>query len=106
MLMKPAADRDWQPTDIAGVDRALFRHNGTGGRSSVVRLAAGTRVPRHRHEGHEEVLVLEGSVSIDGVLMRTGDYLYTEPGEEHDVVAVDGPAVIFVSSQKATPRVE
>ena len=31
--------------------------------------------------------------------------MFTTPGEEHDVVAVTD-AVIFVSSQKATPVVE
>jgi hypothetical protein len=40
-----------------------------------------------------------------GVELTQGDYLFTSPGEEHDVVAVSD-AVIFVSSQKATPIVE
>ena len=48
--------------------------------------------------------MLSGQVSIGGVAMETGDYLFTEPGEEHDVVALSD-AVIFVSSQKATPVV-
>jgi quercetin dioxygenase-like cupin family protein len=37
--------------------------------------------------------------------MEAGDYLFTEAGEEHDVVALSD-AVIFVSSQMATPIVE
>jgi quercetin dioxygenase-like cupin family protein len=37
--------------------------------------------------------------------MAAGDYLFTEPGEEHDVMALTD-AVIFVSSRKATPVVE
>lgn len=105
MLVKIAADREWKPTDHPGVDRSLFRNNDTGGRSSVVRLAQGSRVPRHGHHGTEEVVVLSGTVSIGGVSLASGDYLFTAPGEEHDVVAVSD-AVIFVSSQKATPVVE
>lgn len=105
MLLKKSSDREWIPTDHPGVDRSLFRYNDTGGRSSVVRLKKGSRVPRHAHHGTEEVVVLEGQVSLDGVEMRVGDYLYTEPGEEHDVVAITD-AVIFVSSQKKTPLVE
>lgn len=50
----------------------------------------------------EEVVVLAGRVSIGGVALEEGDYLFTRPGEEHDVVAVSD-AVIFVSSEKATP---
>ena len=82
-----------------------IRNNETGGRSSVVRLKQGSRFPRHAHMGTEEVLVLEGSVTLDGLAMSPGDYLFTIPGEEHDVVAVTD-AVIFVSSQKATPLVQ
>ena len=105
MLVNKSAGREWKATDYPGIDRSLFRHNETGGRSSVVRLAGGSRFPRHRHEGSEEVVVLAGTVRIGGVELGAGDYLYTTPGEEHDVVAVTD-ATIFVSSQRATPIVE
>ena len=48
---------------------------------------------------------MAGEVRIGGVHLVAGDDLFTPPGEEHDVVAVTA-AVIFVSSQKATPVVE
>ena len=105
MLLKKASEREWIPTDFPGIERSLFRNNDTGGSTSVVRLAGGSRFPRHAHQGTEEVLVLEGAVTLDGVEMRPGDYLFTVPGEEHDVVALTD-AIIFVSSQKATPLVE
>ncbi len=104
MLVKKASERDWKPTDYSGIERSLFRTNETGGRSSVVRLASGKRFPRHAHHGTEEVVVLLGRVSIGGIELAEGDYLFTEPGEEHDVLARTD-AVIFVSSQKATPVV-
>ena len=105
MLLKKASERDWKPTGHEGVDRSLFRNNDTGGRSSVVHFKQGARVPRHAHHGNEEVVVLKGVVSISGVEMHEGDYLYTQAGEEHDVVGITD-AVIFVSSQKQTPVVE
>ncbi|MFO1280908.1 MAG: cupin domain-containing protein [Burkholderiales bacterium] len=105
MLVNRTTGRTWAPTDFAGVDRALFRNNETGGRSSFVRLRGGSRVARHRHTGNEEVVVIAGQVRIGGVDLVAGDYLYTEAGEEHDVVAVTD-ATIFVSSQKPTPFVE
>lgn len=104
MLVKKAVDREWQPTDYPGIERSLFRNNEMGGRSSVVRLAEGSRFPRHAHHGTEEVVVLSGKVSIGGVALEKGDYLFTSAGEEHDVVALS-EAVIFVSSQKAMPVV-
>ena len=105
MLVCKARQRDWDPTDYEGIQRCLFRNNDSGGRSSVVRLAAGARFPRHRHEGTEEVVVLAGRVIIGEVELAEGDYLFTEPGETHQVEALSD-AVIFVSSQKATPVIE
>jgi quercetin dioxygenase-like cupin family protein len=105
MLVKRAKEREWAATDYPGIDRSLFRNNETGGRSSVVRLKKGARFPKHAHHGTEEVVVLSGKVTLGGVALEEGDYLFTIPGEEHDVAAVTD-AVIFVSSQKATPVVE
>lgn len=102
MLVKKADGREWKATDYPGIERSLFRNNDAGGRSSVVRLAAGSRFPRHAHHGTEEVVVLSGRVAIGGVELAEGDYLFTEPGEEHDVAALTD-SLIFVSSQKATP---
>ena len=104
MLVNKATTREWKATDYPGIDRSLFRNNETGGRSSVVRLVRGARFPRHAHHGTEEVVVLSGTVAIGGVELSQGDYLFTSPGEEHDVVAVSD-ALIFVSSQKGTPVV-
>lgn len=105
MLVRKSQDREWKATGHAGIERSLFRSNDAGGRSSVVRLKKGSRFPRHAHHGEEEVVVLSGSVGIGGVELSEGDYLHTQPGEEHDVAALTD-AVIFVSSQKSTPVVE
>lgn len=105
MLINRSQGRQWAPTGYAGVERALFRNNETGGRSSFVRLAQGSRVPVHAHLGTEEVVVISGTVRLGETQMAAGDYLYTVPGEEHDVVAVTD-TVIFVSSQRATPGIE
>ncbi|MCB1908605.1 MAG: cupin domain-containing protein [Rhodocyclaceae bacterium] len=100
-----AADRQWAATPFEGIERSLFRNHANGGRSSLVRLAAGARFPRHQHRGSEEVLVISGEVVIGDARMLAGDYLYTAPGDEHGVDAVTD-AVIFVSSQGQTPLVE
>ena len=102
MLVHKSADRTWTLTGHSGIERSLFRNNEGGGRSSVVRLMQGARFPRHAHYGSEEVLVLSGAVRIGGVDLAQDDYLYTEPGEEHDVLALSD-AVICLSWQRATP---
>jgi quercetin dioxygenase-like cupin family protein len=105
MLVKTAAGREWSATPYDGIERALFRNNDEGGRASMVRLKCGARFPRHAHHGSEEVVVMAGSVRIGEAQLHAGDYLFTPAGEEHDVAALTD-AVIFVSSQKATPLVE
>ncbi len=105
MLINKANKREWSATDYDGIERSLFRNNDEGGRSSVVRLRERARFPTHSHQGNEEVLVMSGKVLIGGFELNEGDYLFTQAGEEHDVVALSD-AVIFVSSQKATPVVE
>ncbi|MFN9029894.1 MAG: cupin domain-containing protein [Betaproteobacteria bacterium] len=100
MVLKKAAERTWT-AGPPGVERALFRHGPTEGRASVLRLAAGAHVPRHGHAGREEVVVLVGTVQIGGIQMVAGDYLLTEPGEEHDVLALSD-AEIFVTLHETT----
>ncbi|MEO5699745.1 MAG: cupin domain-containing protein [Casimicrobiaceae bacterium] len=104
-MLQRSREATWQSTGHDGIDRWLLRNNPAGGRTSLVRLRAGTRFPTHRHEGHEEVLVIEGRVRIGEVELERNDYLFTEPGEEHDVVALED-AVIYVASEKPTPPVE
>ena len=55
--------------------------------------------------GKIEIPLRAGSVRIAEQDLLAGDYLFTEPGEEHDVLALT-EAIIFVSSQKGTPIVE
>lgn len=100
MLLKKAAERAWI-AGPPGVERALFRHGPTEGRASVLRLAAGAHVSRHGHAGREEVVVLAGAVQIGSIQMVAGDYLLTEPGEEHDVLALTD-AEIFVTLHQNT----
>src|SRR5262245_57507573 len=99
MLVNRAADRTWMPTDYPGIERSLFRNDDDGGRSSVVRLASGTHLPRHAHPGAQELVVISGIVMIGGAELTTGDYLYAAAGEAHDVIALTD-AVIYVSSRE------
>lgn len=105
MLTKTASDRAWQPASESGVERSILRLNDEGGRTLLVRIKAGARVPRHTHGGTEEIIVLDGRVAIGGVPLDKGDYMYVTAGEEHDVVGVTD-AVIFVSSQRASKYLE
>lgn len=101
MLLKTASDREWTATDYPGIERSVLRLSAEQGRTSLVRMKSGCRFPAHSHLGHEDVLVLSGTVSLAGTVLHAGDYLCTDPGEEHDVVAIED-TMFYVSSNLPT----
>ena len=51
----------------------------------LVRLEPGLPFPMHGHDGHEDMLVLEGAFVTDaGVRVAAGQVLRSEPGSAHE----------------------
>ncbi len=88
----------WKPM-MAGVDSigVSAGPRWTGNQCCLVRLAAGTTFPRHRHTGEEASLGLHGGAHMsDGRDLRPGDLLVVDESVEHDfVVDDDGDGCIF-----------
>jgi hypothetical protein len=61
----------------------------------LARFAAGMKFPTHRHQGHEDVLILEGSYTdSSGTVYRSGDVHHMEGDTEHAfTIAPDEPCV-------------
>jgi quercetin dioxygenase-like cupin family protein len=82
-------DRSWHTAPTPGVTYAVLRSHGDGeGATLITRFAAGTRGGHHHHPGGEELLILEGECEANGIRLSQGDYLYTPPGEDHELVAL------------------
>ena len=79
-------ERSWKGI-MEGTEFCGLRINEQQGGAALIRMKKGTRFPVHDHKSFEETLVLSGVVSIGGQRFEEGDYLYTEQGEKHDVVA-------------------
>ena len=105
MLLKTTTNREWVNAGYEGAERAMLRVTREGGRTSIVRLKKGARGPLHRHGAGEDALVLSGKVAIGGQTMSAGDYLYTEAGEEHDLVALED-SVIYASTARPVTVLE
>ena len=92
----------WIPSPIPGIDYKLIARDAESGvRTQLVRFAPGARYPRHRHAGIEEIFLLEGSVSVNGVVLRAGDYCRSEPGtEEVGTYSETGGLALIVSSER------
>lgn len=57
----------------------------------VYRMPAGMRTRSHRHNGHEQFLILEGELhESDGTILRAGDLVFYRDGTEHNSYTPNG----------------
>jgi len=57
----------------------------------VYRMPAGMRTIGHRHNGHEQFLILEGELhESDGTILRAGDLVFYRDGTEHNSFTPEG----------------
>lgn len=92
----PAATRQWQPSDRNAGEFALLRvHDDRQGATILLRFAAGAISGRHGHPGGEELFLLQGACEVDGRRLEEGDFLYTPPGEDHDLVALEDTVMLL-----------
>lgn len=87
----------WVRSPQSGVERVMLDRVGAekARATSIVRYAADSRFPRHRHPGGEEILVLSGIFSDESGNYPAGWYLRNPPGSSHRPFSSEG-AIIFV----------
>jgi quercetin dioxygenase-like cupin family protein len=74
----------WQPIAASGIwTKLLFADLEQHCVTSLVRLDPGIYYPPHRHRGPEEIFLLTGEITVQGKLMKAGDYCRAEPGSIH-----------------------
>ncbi|MFI5119814.1 MAG: cupin domain-containing protein [Thermoanaerobaculia bacterium] len=94
------ADTEWIPAPIPGLDyKVLHRDDARGYTTRLLRFAPGSTYPAHHHGATEEVFIVAGSVVLNGVTLRAGDYCRSEAGtDETAAFSADGGMAIIVSS--------
>lgn len=92
-----AAQLDWIPSPMAGVDRRFLDRKGgeVAQATSIVRYAADSRFASHTHDLGEEYLVLQGVFSDQDGHFEQGAYVRNPPGSSHAPFTREG-CVIFV----------
>lgn len=89
-------DGVWE-TVGAGVERKLLMvDRGSGESSYYIRMAAGARLPRHRHSRDEHCVVLSGELEIAGQVFGAGVYHFVPSGVIHPVVTAHSDALFFI----------
>lgn len=69
-----------------------------GGATFLLELEAGATFPPHDHDrGHEQCLVLSGSVRSGDLTVAAGDYLFMPQGSHHDALETDEGCVLLIA---------
>ena len=89
-----AGDTAWEPSPIPGVQtRPLFEKQ-----TLLVRMAPKTWFPAHdHHHAAEQCLVLEGSVSSEGVTAYAGDFTYMPRGSSHHPLYSEDGCLLLIA---------
>jgi len=83
---------EWHATKHKGIYlHFLRRDEETCDATLFIRMEPGCGYPAHRHNGLEEVLILQGGYRDQTGEHRAGDYLINEAGSAHHPIALDGP---------------
>jgi hypothetical protein len=65
----------WEAAGVAGMRcKCLFCDAETGRYTALVRMGSGVHYPPHRHTDTEELYLLEGDLTVEGQVLRAGDY--------------------------------
>jgi putative transcriptional regulator len=95
-----AGDGDWVQTPIPGIRMKILAIDRPRDRvTMLLRGEPGVTYPAHRHSGPEECYVIRGSVTIEGRLLRAGDFHHAEGESDHGEVRTDeGVEVLLVAA--------
>ena len=91
----------WEATGVEGVEvKRLFADAARGYVTMLVRMAAGSSYPSHRHAGYEECYVLQGDLSVGDAALHAGDYQRAEGGSIHVVQSTKNGCLLFIVSSQ------
>jgi quercetin dioxygenase-like cupin family protein len=99
VIQQRSEERRFVPTEVPGVEISAVRSQPEGGATYFLRFAEGAVGPPHTHPAGEELFVVQGEITVGGVRLKTGDYLYTPPDEAHDAIAHTA-SIILLSAPK------
>ena len=86
----------WRQTGPGVSVKKLFTDGERGTITSLVRMMPGTSIPRHRHHGTEEIIVLEGDCRVNGQIHTPGDYRNCVAGTVDSAVTTEGGTLFLM----------
>jgi len=98
-----ADEGEWQSLDDQIRIRVLHRDPVAMRQTLLLRVAAGGRMPGHRHTQDEEFLVLEGECHIGTHRLCAGDMHVAEAGSWHDDITTAAGVLVLVHGEMRMP---
>jgi len=92
-ILVRANDTDWKRSRMPGVEMRLLY----GQKTLLVRMAPKTSYPAHDHGEAEQCLVLEGSITSEGVTAYAGDYTYMPAGSSHHPLYSEDGCLLLIA---------
>lgn len=83
----------WAQSPVPGVQLRPLHEDKT----LLVRMAPKTTYPAHDHHAAEHCLVLEGSVSSDGLTAYAGDFTYMPAGSSHHPLYTETGCLLLIA---------
>jgi len=94
-------DDGWREVLEGVFVRRLYLDEKSGVATSLVKMLPGARLPKHRHLGIEQLLVLEGDCHIHGQVLGPGDYHHAPAGSIHEVTyTLNGTMFLLIAPEK------
>lgn len=85
---------EWRP--LVDKVRVKLLNDSAVGRSVLVELEPGGVLPVHRHNEHEECVVLRGEAQLGELTVRQGDYHIALAGSRHGRVSSQSGALLYL----------
>ncbi|MGH9853311.1 MAG: cupin domain-containing protein [Blastocatellia bacterium] len=91
----------WDQVGKGAFVKILFVDQHKGAVTSLIKLEPGARLPRHRHLGIEESIVIEGDCRVNGEILMPGDYRCALAGTiDSEVTTVNGTTFMMIAPQE------
>jgi anti-sigma factor ChrR (cupin superfamily) len=87
---------EWEPMAEGVLYKPLFYDREKQLVTTLVRMLPGASVPRHRHLGIEQCLVLEGDFRVGGEVYGPGDFQCVFEGSVHEDIRTETGALVMI----------
>jgi anti-sigma factor ChrR (cupin superfamily) len=89
---------EWHPTRHWGIFVNTLRRDEENGDATVlIRMQPGCGYPAHRHNGIEEVFIIQGGYRDSGGERRAGEYFINAAGSVHHPIAIEGDDCVMIA---------